>query len=106
MTCMTEFTEKSKEIECLFIERAKQLLREGGVAGVILPTSVLEGGKIYSKVREIIFDNFEIKGIVKFGKDTFMATNTATIALFLKKIKNRKANIIYDIEKALEQRKF
>lgn len=100
-----EFTEKSKEIECLFVERTAQLLREGGVAGIVLPTSVLEGEKVYAKVREMILDNFEIKGIVKFGKDTFMATNTATIVLFLKKIKSKKEDILFYLQKSINQHK-
>jgi len=101
----SEFTEKSNEIECLFVERAKQLLKEGGVAGIILPTSILEGEKIYSKVRELIFSNFEIKGIVKLGKNTFMATTTTAIILFLKKIKNNNENTLFYINKSVEQKK-
>lgn len=100
-----EFTDKSKEIECLFVERAKQLLREGGVAGIVLPPTILEGEKAYTKTRELILDNFEIKGIVKLGKDTFMATDTATIILFLKRVKDRKADIIYYINKGLSEKK-
>lgn len=96
---------KNKEIECLFLERTKQLLRENGVAGIILPPNVLEGEKIYTKVRELIFDNFEIKGIVKLGKDTFVATNTSTIILFLKKVKNIKEDITYYLNKSIKEKK-
>ena len=32
-----KLTDQSSEIECLFIERTKQLLKDGGVAGIILP---------------------------------------------------------------------
>ncbi len=100
-----EFTDKSKEIECLFIERTKQLLREGGVAGIVLPTSILEGEKIYATIRELIFENFEIKGIVRLGKNTFMATAQIPIILFLKKVRNKKDEILSFLNKSITQKK-
>lgn len=78
-------TDHSSEIECLFVERAKQLIREGGFVGVILPISILSNSKIYLKTRELILKNFDIKGIVELGKNTFMATSTKTVILFLEK---------------------
>lgn len=78
-------TDQSSEIECLFIERAKQILKTGGVAGIILPVSILTNGGIYEKTREIIFKNFMIKGILSLGSNAFMATNTRTIILFMQK---------------------
>lgn len=78
-------TEQSSEIECLFIERAKQLLTEGGYAGIILPVSVLTNSGIYADARNLILRNFEIKGIVAFGNNTFMATGTNTVVVFLQK---------------------
>lgn len=35
-----KLTDNSSEIECLFIERTKQLLKDGGVAGIILPRCI------------------------------------------------------------------
>jgi len=99
------FTDKSKEIECLFIERTKQLLRNNGVAGIILPSSILSNTGIYSKVRELILENFEIKAIVEMGANTFMATGINTVILFLKRVENRKTNIIYYIEKVISEEK-
>lgn len=78
-------TDKSNEIECLFIERLKQLLTEKGVAGIILPTSILNSGKIHKKAREIILKNFLIKGIVEVGGNAFMEAGIKTVILFLKK---------------------
>src|SRR3989344_4693344 len=78
-------TEQSSEIECLFIERAKHLLKDGGCAGIILPVSVLTNSGIYADARSLIFRNFDIKAIVAFGNNTFMATGTNTVAVFLKK---------------------
>jgi type I restriction enzyme M protein len=99
------FTNKSDEIECLFIERTKQLLTEGGVAGVVLPTNIIESPGIFEKTREILLRNFEIKGIVKLGKNTFMATNTATIILFLRKVKDRKEEFLTLLKKSLAEKK-
>lgn len=78
-------TPDSDDIEVFFIERMKQLLRPGGMAGIILPSSILSNAGAYTKAREIILKNFEIKAIVEFGGNTFGATNTNTVTLFLKK---------------------
>lgn len=81
-------TDDSSEIECLFIERTKQLLKPGGWAGIILPSSILSNAGIYSDAREIILKYFSIKAIAEFGSNTFMATGTNTVTLFLE----RRAN--------------
>lgn len=81
-------TDNSSEIECLFVERTKQLLKEGGIAGVILPDSILSNYGIYTKAREIILQYFEIVSIAKLGSNTFMATDTPTVVLFLRRRDN------------------
>lgn len=78
-------TDNSSEIECLFVERTKQLLKVGGWAGIILPSSLLSNGGIYSRARDIIFKYFTIKAIVELGSGTFMKTGTNTIVLFLER---------------------
>jgi type I restriction enzyme M protein len=78
-------TDSSSEIECLFVERAKQLLKDDGVAGIILPKSILEKGGIYTKTREIILRYFKLIAIAEFGSNTFMATGTSTVVLFLRR---------------------
>lgn len=72
-------------IEVFFIERAAQLLKAGGVAAIILPSSVLSNGNIYSRAREIILQEFDVISIVEFGSGTFGKTGTNTITLFLRK---------------------
>lgn len=81
-------TDVSTEIECLFIERTKQLVKPGGWAGIILPSSILSNTGIYTDAREIILKYFTIKAIAEFGSNTFMATGTNTVTLFLE----RRAN--------------
>jgi type I restriction enzyme M protein len=78
-------TDSSSEIEVLFIERTAQLLDTGGKAGIILPSSILNNPGIYARAREIILQNFLIKAIVELSKETFMATKTPTIVLFMEK---------------------
>lgn len=81
-------TDNSSEIECLFVERTKQLLKDGGIAGVILPSSILSNSGIYTKAREIILQYFDIVAIAELGSNTFMATPINTVVLFLRRRDN------------------
>lgn len=83
-----KLTDNSSEIECLFIERMKQLLKVGGYAGIVLPSSILSNTGLYSASREILIKYFKIVAITEFGSNTFMATGTNTVTLFLE----RRAN--------------
>lgn len=83
-----KLTDNSSEIECLFVERMKQLLKVGGYAGIVLPSSILSNGGIYTATREIILKYFKIVAITELGSNTFMATGTNTIIMFLE----RRAN--------------
>ena len=93
-------TDQSSEIECLFIERTKQLLKDGGVAGVILPSSILGNTGIYTQTREIILKYFDVLAIAEMGSNTFMATGTNTVTLFLKRRNNADA---FNIEEAVKK---
>jgi len=93
-------TESSSEIETLFVERTKQLLKDGGVAGIILPSSILSNTGIYSKTREIILQYFEIIAITELGSNTFMATGTNTVVLFLRRRNNYES---INLKKAVEK---
>ena len=88
-------TYSSNEIEALFVERTTQLLEENGVAGILLPNSILSKGGIYAKAREIILQDFDIIAIAQFGGYTFMATNTNTVVLFMRK---RNENRVKEIK--------
>ncbi len=93
-------TDQSSEIECLFIERTKQLLKDGGVAGIILPNSILSNTGIYTQTREIILKYFDIIAITELGSNTFMATGTNTVTLFLRRRNNADA---FNIEEAVKK---
>lgn len=77
--------ENSNAIETFFVERAAQLLCGGGIAAIILPSSILLNGNIYVNCREILLRNFKIVAIAEFGSGTFGKTATNTVALFLEK---------------------
>lgn len=77
--------EKSSEIEVLFVERMAQLLVPGGVAGIVLPRSILGNEGIYELARQKIFESFELKGVVILGSKAFMATGINTVILFLRR---------------------
>lgn len=96
----SRLTDQSSEIECLFIERTKQLLKDGGVAGIILPSSILSNTGIYTQTREILFKHFEILAIAELGSNTFMATGTNTVTLFLRRRNNADA---YNVEEAIKK---
>lgn len=76
---------KNNAIETFFIERAAQLMKAGGGAGIILPVSVLSKGGIYAKAREIILENFHIVSLVELGSGTFGKTGTNTVVMFLRR---------------------
>ena len=76
---------KNNAIETFFIERAAQLMKAGGVTGIILPVSVLSKGGIYAKAREIILENFHIVSLVELGSGTFGKTGTNTVVMFLRR---------------------
>lgn len=78
-------TEKNNSIETFFIERAAQLLDTGGVATIILPSSILSKGGLYMRTRELLLKCFDIVAICCFGPNTFGQTNTSTVALFLRR---------------------
>ncbi len=96
-----ELGENSDDIECLFVERAKQLLKENGIAAIILQDALLDVSSpdIRIKTRKFIFENFEIKAIIELGKGAFMATETNTVVLFLKKRKNERKKEIQNLIK-------
>ena len=81
-------------IECFFIERAKQLLSRDAVAGIVVPSSILNKGSqsistnkgnVYVGTREILLKYFDIVAIAEFGSGTFGKTGTNTVTLFLKR---------------------
>lgn len=91
-------TDKGANIECLFVERTKQLLSANGIAGIILPVSFLTSTeRINAEARDFLFKNFNIKACVYLGEKTFMATNVYPIVLFLERRKSHDSRIMENI---------
>ena len=90
----------ANSIEPFFVERAKQLLKPGGIAAIILPASILSnGGTTYIRARAILLQSFDIVAIAEFGGGTFGKTGTNTVTLFLR----RKATAPETVEHYLER---
>jgi len=77
---------KDSAIEKLFVERAEQLLKPGGIAAIILPQSILSGSK-YIDLRYFIFNNFKIHAMLLTADMTFGGTTTSPVILFMEKTK-------------------
>ncbi len=77
------------DIESLFVERTGQLLKDNGVAGVILPSTFLIS-QDYIHVRKYLLQTFRIKAICLLGGQTFFATDKSTCVLFLQKISQQE----------------
>lgn len=76
----------NKNIQCFFLERAKQLLAPNGVAGIIVPSSILNNSdNTHIKTREILLKYFDFVSIVELGSQTFGKTGTNTVILFIKR---------------------
>lgn len=73
-----------KDIQNVFIERMHHLLKPKGIAGIVMPSSILNGTDNASiMTRGIILQNFYVRAIASFAGKTFGETNTSTIILFL-----------------------
>lgn len=103
-TLLNKISNDGSEIETLFVERIAQLVKPGGVAAVVLPTTMLNK-EAYSFVgaREILLQNFYIRTIALFGSKTFGATGTNTIILFLERFSEppKRSEIIKDSIQAI-----
>lgn len=82
----------TNNIQCFFIERAKQLMAPQGVLGVIVPSSILSNtDATHIATREIILQHFDIVALVELGKETFGKTGTTTVVLFLRRKRTEPA---------------
>lgn len=82
----TGLNSNTGNIQCFFIERAKQLMAPDGTVGIIVPSSVLSNSdNTHIGTREIILKYFDIVSIVELGSGTFGKTGTNTVVLFLRR---------------------
>ena len=82
----TDLNSNTNNIQCFFIERAKQIMAPDGNVGIIVPSSILSNSDAtHIRTREIILKYFDIVSIVELGSGTFGKTGTNTVVLFLKR---------------------
>lgn len=85
----------NRTIESFFVERAKHFLRQNGLIGIVLPSSILSNeDAIAVKTRELLFAHFNILSIVSLGSRTFGSTGTNTIILFAQKVKKNAEGLL------------
>jgi len=90
--------EKSSEIECFFIERMIQLLSFDGVAGIILPLSILNNNRsVYIHARKLLLLNCQVISIVELREKALMTTGTSVVILFLRKRNMNELSKILDL---------
>lgn len=96
---LEKVSNEGSEIETLFVERIAQLVKPGGIAAVILPSSILnKDGGSFICAREEILKNFYIRAVVELGSKTFGATGTKTNVIFLEKFEDnpKRFNLLAD----------
>ena len=80
----SSLSERSAEIEILFVERAWQLLKHNAYAALILPQSILTGSK-YAEARNFILKKFKIRIMILTADITFSGTSTSPVVLIMQK---------------------
>jgi len=98
-------SDKSDDIECFFFERTWQLLKEGGYAGIILPSTFLLNKGIHQKARKILLERFQIVGICEFGTKTFTYSGQPTISIFLRKRKKTEIDRVNTLLEKFKNKK-
>lgn len=94
---LDEITDNGSEIETAFVERAAQLVRPGGYAAIVLPSSILDKGtnSSFTAARDVMLSSFELVAIARFGSGTFAATGTNVAIMFMRRfdeVPTRDAN--------------
>lgn len=98
-------SDKSDDIECLFVERTYQVLKEGGYAGIILPSTFLLNQGIQQRARKILLEKFKIIGICELGTKTFTYAGQPTIILFMEKRKSTELALVNSVLDEFKKKK-
>ena len=86
-------TDKSQQIENLFLEDTIQKLKEGGIAGFVIFESVLwKNLSVNNMLRYKILVECELISINKMGSEAFKNTGTKSVIIFLRKRKKEEIN--------------
>ncbi|MCW6663632.1 N-6 DNA methylase, partial [Aerococcaceae bacterium NML190073] len=83
-----------EKIEHIFIERALQLLKDGGILGIILPETIFHSKK-NEEIRKKLFYKHNIKAIIDIPHDTFRPFNNAKCdVIFIEKNRPQQNKIL------------
>jgi len=83
--------ENRMNLYSVFVEKALQLLKNGGYFGFIIPNSILIN-ESYSKIRKQLLNNVCLEEIVRLPDNIFEGVKVETIILIFKKDRNKIAN--------------
>lgn len=93
----------NKNVQCFFLERAQQLLKPGGVVGVIVPSSILSNTDgMHVATRQILLQYFDFVAITELGGSTFGKTGTNTVVLFLRRKPQRPEPAQHFLNRSLD----
>lgn len=93
----------NKNVQCFFLERAQQLLKPGGVVGVIVPSSILSNTDgMHVATRQILLQYFDFVAITELGGSTFGKTGTNTVVLFLRRKPQRPEPALHFSNRSLD----
>jgi len=97
--------ENRMNIYAVFIERAMQFLKSGGLFGYIIPNSLLTQSS-YTKLRKMILSGYRLRTIVRLPDNVFDNVVAETMILLLSKGKAMKRDsceiIVYDRGQTIE----
>ena len=82
--------------EILMLLKCLNLLKIGGYLAIVLPDSVFSAKGIYSDIRKILLDNYEIRAVIELPAVTFAqaGTRTKTSVLYLRKMSPKECQCI------------
>lgn len=91
---------KTTKTELLFIDRIYTMLRNGGTAGIIIPTGVLFGAaKAFVDTRKVLIEQSQLKAVISMPSGVFKPyTGVATAILIFTKAGETDNVWFYDME--------
>ena len=89
---------KRYDAYALFTEKGVTLLKEGGIFGMIIPSTILNNLS-FINIRKFLINSTSITKVVNLGGKIFKGVNNDTLILILKKQRLNQITTIYDVPK-------
>jgi hypothetical protein len=87
---------RNPNVFVLFIERAIQLLKEGGIVGLIIPDIILAGISTWN-CRKYILSTCKIRALVSLNSKVFPEGGISNVIIFLEKCKDSDSRTLNEI---------